>query len=308
MGALPEWDEAPMRDAYSLHRFFDAADPDALLSEVGPRIQAIATRGDLGASDHVIAACPGLEMIAVYGVGYDAVDLAACRARGIAVTNTPDVLTEDCADLALGMWLALSRGIVAAEDWARSGNWIRQGGFPLGHRASGKRAGILGLGRIGMAVARRLEGFGMHIAYSARSARPGLEGWRYVPDATELAAQSDVLFVTLSATAETRHIVNADVLAALGKEGMLVNISRAQNIDEEALLAALEQENLRGAALDVFENEPRLDPRFAGLHNVLLQPHHASGTHETRRAMGKMMRDNLSAHFAGRPLLSEVAT
>jgi len=122
MGALPEWDEAPMRDAYSLHRFFDAADQDALLSEVGPRIQAIATRGDLGASDRIIAACPELEMIAVYGVGYDAVDIAACRARGIAVTNTPDVLTEDCADLALGMWLALSRGLVAAEAWARSGD------------------------------------------------------------------------------------------------------------------------------------------------------------------------------------------
>jgi len=159
-----------------------------------------------------------------------------------------------------------------------------------------------------MAVAKRLEGFGMNIAYSARSARAGLDGWRYIPDAAELAAQSDVLFVTLSATADTRHIVNSDVLAALGKEGMLVNISRAQNIDEEALLAALEQEKLRGAALDVFENEPRLDPRFARLDNVLLQPHHASGTHETRRAMGQMMRDNLSAHFAGRPLLSEVAT
>jgi|SRR6056297_3332535 len=308
MGALPEWDEAPMRDAYSLHRFFDAADQDALLSEVGPRIQAIATRGDLGASDRIIAACPELEMIAVYGVGYDAVDIAACRARGIAVTNTPDVLTEDCADLALGMWLALSRGIVAAEAWARSGDWVRKGGFPLRHRAGGKCAGILGLGRIGMAVAKRLEGFGMNIAYSARSARAGLDGWRYIPDAAELAAQSDVLFVTLSATADTRHIVNSDVLAALGKEGMLVNISRAQNIDEEALLAALEQEKLRGAALDVFENEPRLDPRFARLDNVLLQPHHASGTHETRRAMGQMMRDNLSAHFAGRPLLSEVAT
>lgn len=296
-----------MREAYALHRFFDAAEPEALLCDVGPRIQAIATRGDLGASDRVIAACPELEMIAVYGVGYDAVDLDACRARGIAVTNTPDVLTEDCADLALGMWLALSRGIVAAETWARSGDWAHRGGFPLRHRASGGRAGILGLGRIGMAVARRLEGFGMDIAYSARSARPGLDSWRYIPDATDLADQSDVLFVTLSATPETRHIVDSDVLAALGKDGMLVNVSRAQAIDEEALIAVLEQEKLRGAALDVFENEPRLDPRFTRLDNVLLQPHHASGTFETRRAMGQMMRDNLSAHFAGRPLLSKVA-
>lgn len=308
MGALPEWDEAPMREAYALHRFFDAADPDALLAKVGPQIRGIATRGDLGASGSIISSCPGLEMIAVYGVGYDAVDLAACRARGIAVTNTPDVLTEDCADLALAMWLALSRGMVAAEAWARSGEWAKQGSFPLQNRASGKRAGILGLGRIGLAVARRLDGFGMRIAYSARNSRPALDGWDYIPNATDLAAQSDILFVTLSATADTRHIVDTDVLAALGKEGLLVNISRAQNIDEAALLEALEQGRLRGAALDVFENEPRLDPRFARLSNVLLQPHHASGTYETRRAMGQLMRDNLAAHFAGRPLLSKVPT
>lgn len=306
MGQLPEWDETPLHEACKVHRYFDASDKVAFLATVGPDIKAIATRGDLGASAEVIAACPALEVISVYGVGYDAVDLAACAERGIAVSNTPDVLTDDCADLALGMWLALSRGIVAAEAWARSGDWARKGGFPLQHRACGKRAGVLGLGRIGMAVAQRLQGFGMDIAYSARAPKPGCEGWRFLPDAVTLAAQSDVLFVTLAATSETRHIVNANVLEALGPDGLLVNISRAQNVDEPALLDALEQCKLRGAALDVFEGEPKLDPRFTRLNNVLLQPHHASGTFETRRAMGQLMRDNLAAHFAGKPLLTQV--
>lgn len=304
MGALPEWDEGPLAQSFTLHRLFDAPDKAAFLADVGPRIRGIATRGDLGARADIIAACPALEVISIYGVGFDAVDLDACRNRGIKVANTPDVLTDDCADLAVGMWLALSRGIVTAEQHARSGAWTK-GGFPLTHKASGKRAGILGAGRIGQAVGRRLAGFDMDIAYNARSPRADLS-WQFIADARALAEWADVLFVTLAATAETRHIVNADVLGALGAEGMLINISRAQNIDEEALLTALEAGQLRGAALDVFEGEPNLNPRFTKLSNALLQPHHASGTHETRRAMGQLMRDNLSAHFAGKPLLTPV--
>jgi len=306
MGRLPEWDETPLNDAYEVHRYFDTADKSSFLAQVGPKIEAIATRGDLGASADIISACPMLKVISVYGVGYDAVDLAACAKRGIVVTNTPDVLTDDCADLALGMWLALSRGIVAAEAWARSGAWASKGGFPLQHRACGKRAGVLGLGRIGMAVAQRLEGFGMQIAYTTRTPRADASSWQYIADAKKLAAQSDVLFVTLAATTATRHIVDSDVLRALGSDGLLINISRAQNIDENALLDALEQGRLRGAALDVFEGEPALDPRFTRLNNVLLQPHHASGTYETRRAMGQLLRDNLAAYFAGHPVLTQV--
>jgi len=304
MGALPEWDEGPLAQSFTLHRLFEAQDKAAFLADVGPRIRGLVTRGDLGARADIIAACPALEVISIYGVGFDAVDLDACRTRGVKVANTPDVLTDDCADLAVGMWLALSRGIVKAEHHARSGNWTK-GGFPLTHKASGKRAGILGAGRIGQAVGRRLAGFDMDIAYSARSARTELP-WQFIADARALAEWADVLFVTLAATAETRHIVNADVLDALGAEGVLINISRAQNIDEQALLTALEAGKLRGAALDVFEGEPNLDPRFTNLPNALLQPHHASGTHETRRAMGQLMRDNLTAHFAGQPLLTPV--
>lgn len=304
VGSYPEWDQVPLDAAFTMHRYFEAADKEAFLAEVGPEVRGIATRGDLGAGAAMIAACPKLEVIAVYGVGYDAVDIAACRARGIRVTNTPDVLTEDVADLAVGMALMLSRGMLAAAEWVASGDWAAKGGFALQRKVSGKRAGILGLGRIGHAVAARLEGFGMEIAYSSTSAKD--VPWQFIADPVALAARSDILFVTLAATAATRHIVNLDVIAALGPTGMLVNVSRAANIDEEALLNALEAGALGGAALDVFEGEPKLNPRFLGLKNVLLQPHHASGTYETRAAMGKLMRDNLDAHFAGQPLLTAV--
>lgn len=303
VGSYPEWDQMPLEAAYNVHRYFEAADPAAFLAQVGPGVQAIATRGDLGAPTSMIAACPNLKIVAVYGVGYDAVDLAQCRARGIAVTNTPGVLDGDCADLAVAMMLALTRNLVQAEAWVRDGTWSRQG-FPLQRRAWGKRAGILGMGRIGAEVATRLQGFGMQIAYSARSAKPVPHD--FIPDPVALAARSDFLFVTASATAETRHVVNAAVLAALGPQGALINISRAGNIDETALLNALESGSLGGAALDVFEGEPNLNPRFLALENVVLQPHHASGTYETRQAMGELMRANLTAHFAGQPLLTPV--
>lgn len=303
VGSYPEWDQMPLEAAYNVHRYFEAADPAALLAQVGPGVQAIATRGDLGAPTSMIAACPNLKIVAIYGVGYDAVDLAQCRARGIAVTNTPGVLDGDCADLAVAMMLALTRNLVQAEAWVRDGTWSRQG-FPLQRRAWGKRAGILGMGRIGAEVATRLQGFGMQIAYSARSAKPVPHD--FIPDPVALAARSDFLFVTASATAETRHVVNAAVLAALGPQGALINISRAGNIDETALLNALESGSLGGAALDVFEGEPNLNPRFLALENVVLQPHHASGTYETRQAMGQLMRANLTAHFAGQPLLTPV--
>jgi lactate dehydrogenase-like 2-hydroxyacid dehydrogenase len=306
IGPYPAWDQEPLDAAFDVRRLFEAKDRASFLAANGPEVRAIATRGDLGASAALIAACPKLEMIAVYGVGYDAVDLAACRARGIRVTNTPDVLTGDVADLAVAMMLCLSRGVIGAERWVRDGSWAAKGMYPLQRRVFGKRAGILGLGRIGFAVGERLAGFDMEIAYSARSPKAEARDWAFIPDPVALAARSDMLFVTLSASAETRHIVGPAVIAALGPQGLLVNVSRAANVDEDALIAALAEGRLGGAALDVFEGEPALDPRFLDLPNVLLQPHHASGTVETRRAMGQLMRDNLAAHFTGRPLLTPV--
>lgn len=306
MGAYPEWDEAPLNQSYDVRRYFEAPDKTAFLTACGPEVRAIATRGELGANRDIIAACPNLELISVYGVGYDAVDLDACRARGVRVTNTPDVLTGDVADLGVAMMLAVLRGVVGAEAWVRTGDWSKRGNYPLQRRVWGQKAGVLGLGRIGYEVAKRLRGFDMEIAYSDISEKPYASEWTYVADPVELARRSDVLFVTLAASAATRHIVDRDVLEALGPDGVLINVSRASNIDEEALIGALQDRRLGAAALDVFEGEPAIDPRFLALPNVLLQPHQASGTVETRKAMGALVRQNLDAHFAGQDLLTPV--
>ena len=306
VGPYPEWDQGPLDQTFDVKRLFEAQDKDAFLAEHGPTIRGIATRGELGADAAMIAACPALEVISVYGVGYDAVDLAACRSRGIHVTNTPDVLTQDVADLGVAMMLCQSRGMIGAETWVRDGSWARDGLYPLKRRVFGRKAGVLGLGRIGYEVAKRLAGFDMDIAYTDISAKEYAPDWTFMADPMELAQHSDFLFVTLAASAETRHIVGKDFIDAVGPDGMIINISRAANIDEEALIAALSSGALGAAALDVFEGEPALDPRFLELDNVLLQPHHASGTIETRKAMGKLVRDNLTAHFAGTPLLTPV--
>ena len=306
VGPYPDWDQEPLDAAFTMHKLYEAADPQAFLAEHGKTVKGIATRGELGADADMIAACPNVEVISVYGVGYDAVDLNAAKSAGIRVTNTPNVLTGDVADLGVAMMLCLSRGMIGAEGWARDGSWAERGLYPLKRRVFGRKAGVLGLGRIGVEVCKRLQGFGMDIGYSDLAAREDCPDWTFFSSAKELALHSDFFFVTLAASAKTRHIVNQEIIEAVGPEGMIINISRASNIDEDALIAALSTGVLGSAALDVFEGEPALDPRFLDLDNVLLQPHHASGTVETRQAMGKLVRDNLSAHFAGKPLLTPV--
>jgi len=306
IGPYPDWDQIPLDAAFTMHRYFEAQDKAGFLASVAPEVRGIATRGELGAGRAMIEALPKLEVISVYGVGYDAVDLAACRERGIRVTNTPDVLTKDVADLGVAMMMVQSRGMIGAEKWVRDGSWEARGLYPLKHRVFGKKAGVLGLGRIGYEVAKRLSGFDMDIAYCDVTAKDYAQDWRFIGDPVDLARHADFLFVTLAASAQTRHIVGREVIEAVGPEGMIINISRAANIDEEALLDALEQGRLGSAALDVFEGEPKLDPRFLALDNVLVQPHHASGTFETRKAMGKLVRDNLIAHFSGADLLTPV--
>lgn len=307
LGPYPEWDLVELESSYVVHKAYEAEDRDAFVNLHAPNIRAIATRGELGASAALIDKLPNLEVISVYGVGYDAVDLNACRQRGIGVTNTPDVLTNDVADLGIAMMLVQSRGMIGAETWVRDGSWAAKGLYPLKRRVWGRKAGVLGLGRIGFEVAKRLRGFDMDIAYSDVSEKSYAENMTFIADPVALARHADFLFVTLAASAATRHVVSKDVIAALGPEGMLINISRASNIDEDALLDALESGVLGSAALDVFEAEPKLNPRFLSLDNILVQPHHASGTIETRKAMGKLVRDNLAAHFTGVALLTPVA-
>ena len=305
LGAYPEWDVLPMQEVYDVRQLRLAADPEAFLTEVAPQVRAIATRGEIGASAALIARCPKLEIISCYGVGYDAIDIAAARARGVRVTNTPDVLTDDVADFAFALLLAFLRKIPAGEAHVRSGAWARTGALALGTALRGKRVGILGLGRIGGAIARRFHGFGVTLAYSSRHPVSGVEH-AYHPDAVSLAAASDILICSVSGGQGTRGLVNAAVLDALGPQGVFVNVARGTVVDEDALISALAERRIAGAALDVFLNEPNIDPRWLALDNVVLQPHQSSGTIETRRAMGQLVRDNLAAHFAGRPLPTPV--
>ncbi|MBL9033625.1 MAG: 2-hydroxyacid dehydrogenase [Rhodospirillaceae bacterium] len=290
---------------YAVHRLFEAADPAAFLGGVADKVRAIVTSGGAGADAALIAALPKAEIIACFGVGYDAVDLGAARARNIAVTNTPDVLTDDVADLALGLIIDAARRISRGDRFVRAGKWL-QGGLELGTALRGRRLGIVGLGRIGLAAARRAEACGMFVAYHGPRPKPEAP-YPYVADLVELARRSDVLVLTLPGGTGTRHLVNAEVLAALGPKGTLVNVARGSVVDETALLAALQSGALGAAALDVFADEPRVPPALLAMENVVLQPHVGSATHETRAAMGQLVLDNLAAHFAGQALPTRVA-
>jgi D-3-phosphoglycerate dehydrogenase len=303
MGALPDWDLEPMAVRYRLHLLYAAPDPTALLEAEAPSIRAIVTKGEIGAAAGLIARLPKLGIIACYGVGVDAIDLAAARARGIPVTNTPDVLTEDVADMAIGLLLAAARRIPAGDAWVRDGSWAREGAMPLTRSVQGKRLGIVGLGRIGQAVARRALGFGMSVAYSGRTPRPSLP-YAFHPSPAALAPHVDIMAICAAGGPATQGLVDRAAIEALPEGAMLVNVARGSVVDEAALLDALRSGRIAAAGLDVFHNEPHIDPEFAALPNVVLQPHNASGTVETRKAMGALMRANLDAHFDGRPLLT----
>ena len=304
IGAYPDWDMAPMEEAYDLRKLWLAADKEAFLAETAPQARAIATRGELGASAALIDRCPKLEIVACYGVGFDAIDIKRAKERGVRVTNTPDVLTEDVADFAFALILGHLRKVVAGEAHVRSGAW-KSGALPLGVSLKGKTLGILGFGRIGRAIAQRAHGFGVALAYCDIAPAAGVDA-AYHKDPISLARASDILVAAVSGGEATRGIVNAAVFDALGPSGVFVNVSRGSVVDEAALIDALSRRRIGGAALDVFWNEPKIDQRLLTFDNVLLQPHQSSGTVETRKAMGKLVRDNLAAHFAGRPLVSPV--
>ena len=305
MGALPARDLDALDAHFRCHRLWEAPDGDALLRERGGGLRAVATKGELGASAALMDALPALEVISCYGVGVDAIDLPAARSRGVRVTNTPGVLTEEVADMAWALLLAAARRITLGDAHVRSGGWAARGAMPLTTRVWGRRLGIVGMGAIGQAVARRAAGFGMSVAYSGRARKPDLPH-AYHPTPASLAAASDILVVCAAGGAETRGLVDRAAIEALPPGGLLVNVSRGTVVDEAALLDALRAGRI-SAGLDVFLGEPDVDPALAALGNVVLQPHNASGTRETRAAMGDLMLENLLAHFAGRPLLTPVA-
>jgi lactate dehydrogenase-like 2-hydroxyacid dehydrogenase len=280
------------------------ADLAGLDADLRAGITAVTFKGHAPFGAEAMDTLPSLGLIANFGVGYDAIDVAAADARGIKVTNTPDVLNDDVADLAVGMMLAFSRDMIRGHALVASGDWARQG-LPLNRKMSGSSVGICGLGRIGRDIADRLAAFKMEIHYHARSEKE-TPGWTYHADVVSLAKAVDYLVVALVGGPETQDYVGRAALEALGPRGVLVNISRGTTVDEAALLDALEQGTIAGAALDVFLNEPDIDPRFRALDNVVLQPHQGSGTVETRRAMAELQLANVTAFLAGAALVTPV--
>lgn len=294
-----------LEEAFQAHVVANTTEACAIEPATRAEIKAIAYKGHLPFGAAEMDLFPNLGVIANYGVGYDAIDVAAASARSIKVTNTPDVLNDDVADLAIAMWISQGREMRQAEAWVRDGNWATKGDYRLNRKVSASKVGIMGMGRIGRDIADRLAAFKTEVHYHSRGEKQ-TPGWTYHADPVSLAKAVDFLFVALVGGAATQNYVSKDVIAALGPRGVLINISRGSTVDEEALLDALENGTIAGAGLDVFLGEPKINPRFLTLDNVVLQPHQGSGTVETRAAMAKLQRDNVAAHLAGTVLLTPV--
>jgi hydroxypyruvate reductase len=300
---LPPFLLEPLRERFTLHERVHETDP-AAFSALAPRIRGIAASGESKVPSDLIVRLPALQIVSVMGVGYDGVDVAAAKSRGAVVTHTPDVLNDDVADLAIALMIAVARRIPQADAYLRAGRWP-DGPMPLARRMSGERLGLVGIGRIGQAIARRALAFGMPVAYTARQARPELP-YTFVPSVRELAARSDFLVVITPGGAATHHLIDAEVLRALGPRGYLVNVARGSVVDEPALIEALQNGTIAGAALDVFVHEPHVPQALRTLDNVVLTPHIGSATRQTRQAMADLARANLEAVLGGRAPLTPV--
>jgi lactate dehydrogenase-like 2-hydroxyacid dehydrogenase len=307
---MPDFIRNPLEAAYTCHDHSMAADKDALLREAGDRIRGATLMGSGTIPRDMMARLPKLEMISVFGVGYDGVPIDLCLQRGIKVSHTPDVLTDDVADIAMALVLMVSRQLVQANRYLHAGEWGKRP-FPLASKVGGKVCGIFGLGRIGKAIARRAQACGMEVAYHGRN-RQQLP-FRYAASLRELAALSDFLVIASPGGPETRNAVNAEVLSALGdgsqkggRKGSLINIARGSIVDETALIEALEAGTIASAGLDVFADEPKVPARLLARDNVVLLPHVGSATRETRKAMGDLVIANFAAYFSGKPLVTPV--
>lgn len=301
IGALSPALEARLRAQYVVLQAqpTDAAAPLAD-GAAAARVQAVVTSAAVGMPPAWLAQLPAVRVLSSFGVGLERLPLPAARARGLPVGYTPDVLNDCVADLAMGLLLDGARRISAGDRFVRRGDWA-QGRFALSARVSGKRLGLVGLGRIGQAVARRAQGFDLHIAYHQRHVAPGV-GWRYEPSLLALAEWADFLVLAVSGGAPTRHLLGAPELRALGPQGLLVNVARGSVVDEAALVQCLQCGALGAAALDVFEDEPRIPDALCAMEQVVLSPHMGSGTAETRQAMTDLVLANLHAGLAGKPL------
>jgi lactate dehydrogenase-like 2-hydroxyacid dehydrogenase len=298
LSSVPTFMMNDLQQEYVLHDHAHILDPEAFT-----KVTAFVGVGSSARVDrNLLAMFPNVKMISIFGVGYDGIDVAAVQDRGIQVTHTPDVLTDDVADLAMGLILSMGRRIPQSDKFVRNGDWVSEP-FTMTHKVTGTRLGVVGLGRIGQAITKRAAAFDMTIAYTGRRAKTNAP-FRYYPSATELAANSDYLVVAVPGGDDTKNMINAQVLKALGPKGIVVNIARGSVIDQTALIQALKDKSIAGAGLDVFWDEPNIDPQFFKLHNVVLTPHNGSNTHETRRAMADLALANLKAFFDERPLLT----
>ena len=292
-----------LESCFTVHTL-DPGMEQAAMAGVAPQVLGLASSGESKVPASLMAQFPALKIVSVFGVGYDGVDLQAARTRGIAVTHTPGVLTDDVADLAMALMLAVARGVARADQHVRLGKWPA-GGLPLGRKVSGARLGIVGLGRIGHAIAKRAQAFDMEISYTARSEKSEA-AFTYYADAQSLAAAVDFLVVITPGGAATRNLVNAEVLKSLGSDGYLINVARGSVIDEDALVAALQAGTIAGAGLDVFASEPQVPEALWAMPNVVLTPHIASGTVQTREAMAALALANMQAGTSGQPVRTMV--
>jgi len=298
VSSVPTFMMNDLQQEYVLHDHAHILDPEAFT-----KVTAFVGVGSGAKVDRkLLAMFPNVKMISIFGVGYDGIDVAAAKERGIQVTHTPDVLTDDVADLAMGLILSIGRRIPQSDKFVRNGDWVSEP-FTMTHKVTGTRLGVVGLGRIGQAIAKRAAAFDMTIAYTGRRAKTNAP-FRYYPTASELAANSDYLVVAVPGGDDTKNMINAQVLKALGPKGIVINIARGSVVDQTALIQALKDKSIAGAGLDVFWDEPNIDPQFFKLQNVVLTPHNGSNTHETRRAMADLALANLKAFFEERPLLT----
>ncbi len=300
---MPHIQEA-LEARHTLHRLYEADDRQAFLASVADRIEGVATMGKADAA--LIDALPNLKMIASFGVGYDGVDAAHAAARNVIATNTPDVLNDDVANMAVTLVLTCSRRFSEWERFARAGRWEQEGDPPLARAINGRKVGILGLGRIGKDIARKLDVFGCVIGYHGRSQQAD-QAYEFYDDLTAMARDCDFLIAICPGGEATRGIVNAQVLEALGPDGTFINVARGSVHDEDALIEALASGKLGHAGLDVFAAEPKIPEKLRALDNVTLQPHQGSATIETRRAMGDLVANNLLSFFDGKGAITPVA-
>jgi lactate dehydrogenase-like 2-hydroxyacid dehydrogenase len=282
---------------FTVHRLAEAKDRDALISEIAPRIRAIATAGHSPVNGALMEKLPKLEIVANFGVGYDSVDVKWAGEHGIVVTNTPDVLNEEVADTTLALLLQTVRQLPQAERYLRAGKWLEKP-FPLSHTLRDRTIGIVGMGRIGKAIARRIESFGVPIVYHSRKPATGVS-YKHYPDLVAMARAVDVLVVIVPGGAGTKNMINAEVLKALGPNGILINVARGSVVDEPALIKALKSKTILSAGLDVFAEEPRVPKELIEMEHVVLLPHVGSASHHTRRAMGQLLVDNLASWAKG---------